>query len=349
MDALAGQTLRCRSSREYGAEYVYQVAPLGGRKLVAALSDCSIRVINAELSLASTTAVAKAHANQLAGLRVLSESTVVSAGDSTVKVWDLRSAGKAVQTMESDRGMNILSLDAAGTAVAAGTELASADAHVYVWDTRTGKRTAQYVDSHSDDVTAVAFAPPHPKLLLSGATDGLVNVFDTTVADEDDAVHQSINHGASIHSTGFLSPTRIYALSHMETLAVYELASADEDAAEPPPNDLGDVRAAWDCEYVVDIYDGYAAVGSNSDGRLSLFPFVDERPLLDQRVTLAGGHGEEIARSVYLDRQNARVFTAGEDGAVRLWAPDSYTDADEWKESAGKKKKSKKDKRYKPY
>lgn len=62
-----------------------------------------------------------------------------------------------------------------------------------------------YVDSHNDDVTAVRFHPQKLNCLISGSTDGLINIYDTNINDEDDAVYQTINHEASIHSTGFIS------------------------------------------------------------------------------------------------------------------------------------------------
>ena len=48
------------------------------------------------------------------------------------------------------------------------------------------------------------FHPGSDNFLLSGSTDGLVNILDTRIADEDEVVIQAVNHG-SIHHAGFLS------------------------------------------------------------------------------------------------------------------------------------------------
>ena len=90
--------------------------------------------------------------------------------------------------------------------------------------------------------------------MLSGATDGLVNTYDLDEPDESDAIVQVINHGSSIHRTGFLSDHQVYALSHDETLSIYPLGDLDPRPQAPTrPVDFGDVRDRLDCEYVIDI------------------------------------------------------------------------------------------------
>ena len=104
------------------------------------------------------------------------------------------------------------------------------------------------------------FHPSRTELLLSGSTDGLVHVYDTNIAEEDDALIQVMNHGSSIHHAGFLSDTDIFALSHDETLSVYQLANPDEEVEEPLPRVFGDLRERLGCEYVVQV------LGSASSG-----------------------------------------------------------------------------------
>lgn len=90
-------------------------------------------------------------------------------------------------------------------------------------------------------------------MLLSGSIDGLVNLYDTTIADEDDALYQVMNHGASISHAGFLSETEVFALSHDETLSIYHLTGPEDTSPETPPTVFGDVRPQLECEYVVDL------------------------------------------------------------------------------------------------
>jgi WD40 repeat protein len=133
-----------------------------------------------------------------------------------------------------------------------------------------GDPVIQYVESHSDDVTEVCrsntpllpvadvfqlqFHPSSPQILLSGSTDGLVNVYNTTITDEEEALHQTINHGASIHHANFLSEVDIFALSHDEKFSMYELVTnSEEGVEEPPPTHFGDMREKLGGEYVANV------------------------------------------------------------------------------------------------
>lgn len=115
-------------------------------------------------------------------------------------------------------------------------------------------------------VTQLQYHPRRSNILLSGSTDGLVNVYDTTVTDEDDALVQVINHG-SVHHAGFLSERTIYALSHDELFSVHPTTDPDEKAThEAVPVHFGDVRDPLVCEYVVQLCVGsqgqYIAAGN---------------------------------------------------------------------------------------
>lgn len=115
--------------------------------------------------------------------------------------------------------------------------------------------THSYIESHTDTVTTLSLHPSHPTLLLSSSTDGLINVFDTTHTDEEDALYQVINHRSAIAHAGFMYPsTDIYALGTDETLSFYALQSQREDEEEPAPKAFGDVREGLGCEYLVDMH-----------------------------------------------------------------------------------------------
>jgi hypothetical protein len=103
-------------------------------------------------------------------------------------------------------------------------------------------------------VTNLSLHPSHPTLLLSASTDGLLNIFDTAQADEDDALYQVVNHGSAVAHAGFMYPgTDIYAIGTDETVSFFALQSQKEDEEEPAPKVWGDVREDLGCEYVVDL------------------------------------------------------------------------------------------------
>jgi len=127
---------------------------------------------------------------------------------------------------------------------------------VYVWDQRSPAAPIRsYIDSHTDTVTSLQRHPSHPSLLLSSSTDGLINIFDTSQAEEEDALYQVINHRSAIAHAGFMYPsTNIYALGTDETVSFYALQSQEEEEEEPSPKVWGDVREGLGCEYLVDMH-----------------------------------------------------------------------------------------------
>jgi hypothetical protein len=83
--------------------------------------------------------------------------------------------------------------------------------------------------------------------------DGLINIYDTTVVDEDDALLHIINHDSSIHHAGFLSEREVFALSHDESFRVEGLSDPDEASSDQSRLILGDLRPVLNCDYIVDI------------------------------------------------------------------------------------------------
>lgn len=120
---------------------------------------------------------------------------------------------------------------------------------------------------NNDDITALQYHPSNSTLLLSGADDGLVSAFDTSIADEDDSLLQAFDHGGSVHKAGFMSDA-IYALSSDQKFIINPLnSSASHDTEGIPPVDLGDLRPIAQCDYVIDILpnadQAYVVGGSN--------------------------------------------------------------------------------------
>jgi len=237
---------------------------------------------------------------------------------------------KTIINAATEQNAPVLSLACSSPyAVAAGTELKDHQATVVIWDMRSfGKPVVQYIESHSDDITELQFHPTKPQILLSGSTDGLVNIYDTTILDEEEALHQTINHGASIHRANFLSETDIFALSHDEKLSMYELVTdLGEGVEEPPPVYFGDVRENLGGEYVANVFrrpDGGAVIGIGAHSQAS-FDLVQLKKNQswsyspESRVSLRGGHGSEIVRSFcFLDAHEV-VWTAGEYGKIIAW------------------------------
>jgi WD40 repeat protein len=282
--------------------------------------------------------------------------------DGKVNGWDLRSHTKALEfTTPNDQPLSTLDCNATLNAVVAGMELEGdgpGDVRIFGWDIRKPNDVKMsYVESHGDTITELRFIPhaQSTSLLLSASTDGLINIFETAVAEEDDALFQVVNHRSALHHAGLIG-NDIYALGTDETLSFYPFQSPDPDVEEPKPTALGDVREAFDCEYVVSLAHSGAkpilAVGNHSSQWLDLLRISPDHEWTSQspnwevkfenRMRLEGAHGEELVRDIFVS--NDVAFTCGEDGIVRRWKIPGDEDV-EMSEVPEKKSKSSKRRR----
>ncbi|CAD0032114.1 unnamed protein product [Aureobasidium pullulans] len=316
--------------------YIYSLART--TSLCAAISsDDSLRYFDpTNLSLVHT--VSKAHQG-ITCLKATSDGKgLVTAGrDGTVRCWDERGKSAGLQ-MTDPRGAGISALACRDTLIAAGTESTKEG---------LGDPLQAYVESHNDTVTQVAFHPTQQQTLLSGATDGLVSIFDTTISDEDDALVQVLNHYGAVHCAGFLNAEEVYAVSTDEQLSVYTLSKpTDAEDATLPVTAFGDVREQLKSSYVVDLFpnspSAYIATGDTSSSRLTLVPLNPSWSFdMSGTMNFPGAHGDEIVRDFLIDNH------------VRLWAQEAQSqpaEADAMEVDGRKKKrKDKKKDRFKPY
>ncbi|KAJ0420482.1 WD40-repeat-containing domain protein [Aspergillus carlsbadensis] len=348
-----------------GDNYIYSIVPSSRTEFAAISSDDSLRIFDASKLSHAYVVANNAHDGVTSlGTYDASKQLVITGGrDGKMKLWDLRNGkNTAVVAVETSNQSPVLSTASCSetNSIVAGTELFSHQAIVSFWDVRSPNQPhLQYVESHNDDVTELQYHPTRHNILLSGSTDGLVNIYDTTITDEDEALVQVINHG-SVHHAGFINEKTIYALSHDEDFSIHPATNPDDPTQEPDPVQFGDLRQPLGCEYIAQVCVGsqgpYIAAGNKIDKRLDLIPLVPTPSWRfdEQNVwRLPGGHGEEVVRSVYVDEQNQSVFTCGEDGFVRAWKPE----ADEAQAGPdtgtatprAKEKRPKEKARYKPY
>ncbi|KAF4313804.1 hypothetical protein GTA08_BOTSDO01487 [Botryosphaeria dothidea] len=368
--------------------YIYNLRQTN-TALAALSSDDSIRIFDPKtLQLLPNGIIGRAH-DSVTCLQPYSEDGNVlatSGRDGLIKCWDRRTK-KAVMEFRvpKHQGLSALEVSASHHAIIAGTELEDrgpGDSFIYAWDARKASSPRlTLAESHTDTITELTLHPTNPSTLLSASTDGLVSIFDLTQNDEDEALRQVINHRSAVHHAGFASPTDVYVFGTDETLAFYQYQDSDDPSPELTPVKIGDVREKLTCEYVVNVYRSAGAnvvvAGNHSEQRLDILPLHSPpagEPLnyscsLEDCVRLAGAHGEEIVRDVFIDPQSFTIFTCGEDGKVRSWSAegfggkhqqeqqentaavsvDSLKPKEKHKDKHKKKDKEKGKERYKPY
>lgn len=316
--------------------WLFDIAKVVGDNALAVSSSANNIILYDCESLAVKHILSKAHDDVITGIASTNDahSFVSSSRDGQVKYWDSRSRN-SVKTYKANAGILSVAHHSVLDKLAIGTELKSSDAVVSIYDSRSPTAIASYSDSHSEDVTSLSWHASN-NLLLSGGGDGIVNVIDTTVVDEDEAILQVLNHGASVHLAQFVGKNEVLALSHMETATLYKLSYNQEDVPRDGVKEYGDIRDALGIDYAISFSSGAQPIlftGSNA-GTLSLIPLNTTSMEFDttQRVDMSSG--PEVVRSVYLDHApdslaGPRLYTASEDGILRAFSEKSAAVEDE--------------------
>ncbi|CAH0014990.1 unnamed protein product [Clonostachys rhizophaga] len=325
-------TLTTTDEHLFGSDvYVLDLLRTPSGRLVSISSDQKLSLLNpASLSKGPISSFQTDHGN-LTTMRLFGDNVVCTAGENgNVGVWDLRAGAQVVQFATSEAPLASLACSPETQTIAVGTELHNHEASILLWDVRSAPvQKAAYHDLHSDDITTLTYHPSNPNVLLSGSTDGLVSVHDTSIADEDELTVQTLNLNASIHRAGFLGPSLVYALSHDERFAIYDISEAQ--GSGDAIRDFGDLRGYAECQYVADIVpknDGSGAIvgaGAQDKQTFELMFLTNYQGSWEvnraNSVGLPGAHGEEIVRAYCFFDESQMVFTGGEDGKVKAWRP----------------------------
>lgn len=214
-----------------------------------------------------------------------------------------------------------ISFDVSNTGVlAVGTELASYEAPLFFFDQRQpGVELKRFQDVHSDDITQVRFHPTDSNALITGSTDGLVNLYNLQEQEEDDALYQVIKD-TSISKIGFFGPCYeyIYCSTHIETISLYSFQDAQKIIQ------FGDVRGVspeLSLDYCIDwTFDHrsnhlFLHAGSR-DGNIGILNVSLSG--LQVAMTLNGGHSDIIRCNHWIPERGIYI-SGGEDGLLNLW------------------------------
>ncbi|XP_054277394.1 WD repeat-containing protein 89 [Macrosteles quadrilineatus] len=287
-----------------------------------------------------------------------------------IKLWDLRTTTKAVQEFRDtsdpksnglhDREFCSFDVNISGGFVCAGTAVTDGDAYLMFWDTRKASLLGGYWECHMDDITQVKFHPSEPDKLVTGSTDGLINMYDISQSDEDEALLQSFNtessvekvkwHEGSEMSISCVTHTADVQLWHLEDGAPYNSFTREDMESVVQMNNKNLAESL----YVADVHstsqpDQFMVLTGSNKSVSRLRSAVTKEGKLSPYSSFHGN--KQIVRCSWFDPQGGLLVTAGEGGIVSLWkagATENVTSPTQLKVTSKLKEKSHKTKS-KPY
>ncbi|TRZ01154.1 hypothetical protein DNTS_002834 [Danionella cerebrum] len=263
--------------------------------------------------------------------------------DGTLRCWDTRRPDSdPIQVFRSDSTHSYCSFDVSCSdrVLCAGTEQVEEDSFLVFWDARmvqeveTGSKNGGllgvFSESHGDDITTVKFHPQQSDRLVSGGSDGLVNLFDLSLGGEEEALVSTCNCNSSASSLCWTGKSldQLLCLTHDEGLHLWDMASPESDDrltlfSSPDARTLVQLPGETSLEYIVggawlSDEERILLVGGNSDGELHLLDCSETGLRLIK--SLSGGHSATV-RCFKWDVIGQALLTGAEDGQLLQWRP----------------------------
>lgn len=316
-----------------------------GRKLAVGLSRMEIQLYD----LASNGALVLSEGNfvtyesAIKGIKFFgseSNSLMVCTEEGNVHWYDLRIGSQPVHTYEDTsegpkKTMTAFDINQNDRVLCASTEVQKCDdSFLLFFDVRERTYLGCYWECHSEDITNVRFHPSNPDLLSSGSVDGLINVFDISKPNEDDALQTCFNVEDSIESINWhTSPTDqdwISCITTTNNFHLYDVETQDIVAEFDRENITESIKrtSSIDCNVINTHNDGnggfFLLAGSNyNKGECLRSLKYDNKHLLPHRNFLQ--NKQIIRASTYNELENC-LITTGEGGLITVWQCEQSVD-----------------------
>ncbi|XP_058834060.1 WD repeat-containing protein 89 [Topomyia yanbarensis] len=200
------------------------------------------------------------------------------------------------------------------------------DSYLLFYDIREREYMGSYWECHSEDITNVQFHPTNPDLMASGSVDGLINVFDISQPNEDEAMQYCFNVDNSIETFSWhLSPSEkdwISCVTTTNDFHLYDIASQDQEVQFSRENITASIRrtSSIDCNVIGAHNDStgfFLLAGSNYNNGECLRSLRYENKRFTPHINFM--HNKQIVRaSVYNDKEQC-LITTGEGGLITVW------------------------------
>lgn len=243
----------------------------------------------------------------------------------TVKVWDLRGPKEAVMELRDSSDLcpdlSCLAASRAGLVVA-GTDQHQLDSFLLFWDLKGGgEPLGGYWSVHSDDITSLQFHPDNQHRLLTGSTDGLVNILDLSKTEEEEALLSSYNSLDSVAGARWRGE-EVVVRTHTEAIQTWSPSTSSHHTLTRADMAAAIRRGVEDHVYIVGVEVDEEEVLVMAGSRYIPSPCLRSLSLADNGDLQPQAHfikaGPSTRCCLRLKQSNSFV-TGGEDGVIRIW------------------------------
>ncbi|XP_047507727.1 WD repeat-containing protein 89-like [Pieris napi] len=266
------------------------------------------------------------------------ESLLFSTGlDGYIRLWDLRMNGECVQEFKEDadspiRPYECMDVSDKGNVFCTGSQLVKDECYIVFWDPRTTKPLGAYWESHTEDIIQVKFKPNTNTVLTSGATDGLINIFNLLEHEEDSALLYSLNVGNSVEKLTWLNDDQLGCVTQSDDLQIWNTATGDMIKEYSRDKVARSIKRSRDDDcYVVNMFPGpdnnnWLLAGSHggNGNTLRSLSIADKRLLPSTDFV----NNKQIVRCCHFDTHNNLLITAGESGLISVWSEEQSRERD---------------------
>ena len=205
----------------------------------------------------------------------------------------------------------------------------SGDSFLLFFDIRERKYLGSYWESHSEDITSVKFHSNNPDYLISGGIDGLINMFDISKPDEDDAMINCFNMEGCIDKLYWHKDRDnkdfISCISTMNDLQFFNEENLDLEIGTETIIENMKRKCSTECN-LIDMHNNengeaflLASSNFNNGECLRALKFENNEMLPYANFQ---GNSQIVRASAYCDVKNF-MLTTGECGIVNLWRPET--------------------------
>ncbi|XP_049817708.1 WD repeat-containing protein 89 [Aethina tumida] len=302
-----------------------------------ALADDSFQVFNLNNTQLQSSATLRGNTGPIIDCKFSQDNrnlVYTCSSDGFIKIWDLRTQTTVntfvdtTCTGDEKKTFNSFDISPNGKLLTAGTDLFGGDAFILFWDVRNVKLLGGYWESHTDDITQVKFDPTDSNKLISGSTDGLINIYDLSQSDEDDALIDSLNTESSVEKLQWYKEDNndyITCITHTADVQLWKTEDAEPSYHFRRSQVAQEImRKSENYIYVVNTHEAKNSLlilaGSNvNDGECF-------RSLQCSKGTLHPGisfpNNKQRVRASYFNKHSNILLTGGEKGILNVWKAD---------------------------